>query len=52
VNFSDLEIWGEQQGWCCLSHSTLAYFLAPNLPTRFQTAAEAFRVLEQSLDRA
>ena len=48
VNFSDLETWGEQQGWRCLSHSTLADFLAPNLPARFQTAAEAFRVLEQS----
>jgi SAM-dependent MidA family methyltransferase len=51
VNFSDLEIWGEQQGWRCLSHSTLADFLAPHLPTRFQAAAEAFRVFEQSPDR-
>ncbi len=48
VNFSDLETWGEQQGWRCVSHSSLANFLAPKLPTRFQTAAQAFRVLEQS----
>ena len=47
VNFSDLKTWGEQQGWRCVSHSTLANFLAPKLPTRFQTAAEAFRVIEQ-----
>ena len=48
VNFSDLENWGDQQGWRCLLHSTLADFLAPHLPAHFQTAAEAFRVLEQS----
>lgn len=52
VNFSDLETRGDQQGWHRLSHSTLTDFLAPNLPTRFQAAAEAFRVLEQSLGRA
>ena len=51
VNFSDLEISGEQQGWRCLSHSTLADFLAPHLPTRFQAAAEAFRMFEQSPGR-
>jgi SAM-dependent MidA family methyltransferase len=52
VNFSDLETWGEQKGWLCLSHSTLADFLAPNLPPRFQGAAEAFRVLAQSISPA
>lgn len=52
VNFSDLETWGERLGWRRLSHSTLADFLAPNLPTRFQAAAEAFRVFEQSPVRA
>lgn len=48
VNFSDLEVWGEQLGWRCVSHSTLTKFLASKLPSRFQTATEAFRVLEQS----
>lgn len=47
VNFSDLEAWGEKTGLRQISHSSLADFLGPNLPTRFRSAAEAFRVLEQ-----
>ena len=48
VNFSDLEGWGEKMGLRKISHSNLADFLAPTLPARFQSAAEAFRVLEQT----
>jgi len=47
VNFSDLEAWGEKNGLRNISCSSLADFLSPNLPPRFQSAAEAFRVLEQ-----
>jgi SAM-dependent MidA family methyltransferase len=48
VNFSDLETWGNKLGWRCQSQSMLVNFLQPNLPSRFQSAAEAFRVLEQA----
>jgi SAM-dependent MidA family methyltransferase len=50
VNFSDLEAWGEKTGLRKISHSNLADFLSPPLPARFQSAAEAFRVLEQTRD--
>ena len=48
VNFSDLEDWGGAAGLKTVSHSQLADFLGPSLPTPFQPAAEAFRVLEQA----
>jgi SAM-dependent MidA family methyltransferase len=48
VNFSDLKAWGERGGWECLLASRLADFLGPDLPPRFQSAAEAFRILVQS----
>jgi SAM-dependent MidA family methyltransferase len=50
VNFSDLEVWAQREGWRCLIPSRLADFLGPDLPPRFQSAAEAFRILEQSPD--
>ena len=48
VNFSDLEAWGNNLGWARISHSNLASFLAPRLTTRFQAAAAAFQIVEQS----
>jgi hypothetical protein len=47
VNFSDLLRWGEEQGWQCLSQSTLTEFLSPSLPPSFHEAGQAFRVIEQ-----
>ncbi len=48
VNFSDLQAWGESLSWGCLPPSKLAAFLGPNLPPRFQSAAEAFQIFQQS----
>jgi SAM-dependent MidA family methyltransferase len=48
VNFSDLQAWGESLSWGCIPPSKLATFLGPELPPRFQSAAEAFQILEQS----